>query len=168
MRSNDNQPNPNSLARLCLALVAFATVFAFVTAADAAQRGGLGAVGPVGGFSAAKAATPSAGGRINSIGIIGNPGGIIARPVSVGGNRTGSDDRPRKPAWRPPVIVTVPPTIAASTPVTLGVASPGGGPGSSNSGSNPSRLVNGVPPAGERRYVPDEVLVQLASSVPNA
>src|SRR5712691_7786882 len=130
MRSNDNNPSPNSLLCVPPALIAFAAVFAVATAAHAAQRGGMGSigVGPVGGFGGTKI-TPSGGGRINGIGIVGNPVSKIGNPISVGGNRTGGDDRPRKPHWKPPVIVTVPPAIAAGTPgtpVTLGVASPAG------------------------------------------
>ena len=176
MRSNDNKSNSKSSTartksrvRAPLTLTAIAAVFAFATAADAAQRmGSLGSMGSVRGFGGMKM---TGGGRtIGAIGIIGNPGGKTGKgnQTSNGGNRTGGDDRPRQPRWKPPIIVAIPPTITAAAPVTLGVANPGGGGGSSSGAPNLSApgINTGVPPAGERRYVPDEVLIQLAASVP--
>jgi subtilisin family serine protease len=60
--------------------------------------------------------------------------------------------------------------VAAVAPVTQGAVgsqlSSGGGGGSSSPGQQLRRTGNGLPPSDERRYVPDEVLVQLVSSVP--
>jgi hypothetical protein len=118
----------------------------------------------------------------------GNSGGDRDGPV-IGDNGGGKDrpdkDRPdrRWPKFpKPPIIVTAPPIVVATPPV-VGVAavppasaatvtapnivSPQlnpGGRGPSSSGS-PRRTQSGVPAANERRYVPDEVVIQLASSV---
>src|SRR5712691_9169803 len=84
-------------------------------------------------FAFATAAEAAQRGGMSSIGAVG----------PVGGNRTGGADRPRRPNWKPPIIVTVPATTAVGTPgtpVTLGVANSGGGgggAGASSGGSNP-------------------------------
>jgi hypothetical protein len=107
----------------------------------------------------------------------GNPSGKIAKggnQVLDGGRHTdGGDDHPRKPRLpRLPIIVAVPPAVTAAVPVTSDAANSQLNPGSG--GQSPAgrqalgRAGNGLPPANERRYVPDEVLSQLASSVSTA
>jgi Subtilase family/Fervidolysin N-terminal prodomain len=93
---------------------------------------------------------------------------------------TGPDRPPRPPRWKPPIYVTVPPvvtgvtTVTAATPATSAGSPRLVGKGPSNpqvnnpgSGQRPPRN-SAVPPAGEQRYVPDEVLTKLASNVPDA
>ena len=111
-------------------------------------------------------------------GTTGNPGG---RPPKVGGNTGGDGGRvsggdggykhPHRPRYpKIPIIVGVPTGITAVGPVApvLGAGDPGGSGGSPTA---PPQIVrrgsSGAPPANERRYVPDEVLLQLAASVPN-
>ena len=71
-----------------------------------------------------------------------------------------------------PVVTAVTPAIAAGNPQ---VVNRGGGSspqlsnqGGSSRNAQPFRRNSGVPPANERRYVPDEVLVMLEASVPEA
>jgi subtilisin family serine protease len=158
-----------SRARVPLALTAMIAVLSLGalslgTSADAAWFGarGFGGRGPTG-FT---------GNRVPGHSIrIDNPGGRIR----TGGGHApdgchhiaGGDNRPHRPRLpRIPIIVAVPPAV---TPATQGAVSsrlsyPGGG--SSSTGQQARRVGNGVPPADERRYVPDEVLIQLESSVP--
>ena len=117
-------------------------------------------------------------------GTTGNPGGKPPKGGGTtggdGGRVSGGDDgnrHPRKPRYpKIPIIVGVPTAITAATPV-LGAVTPGGGSttstvnqsgggGSSSSPPIARRASSGVPPGNERRYVPDEVLIQLAASVP--
>jgi hypothetical protein len=166
-----------SLARLPLALAVIATAVLLATAADAAGfgRGGGGGHHSIGN-----------GGNRGPASII-NPGGkkLDWKKPSIGsssggrgavtgdGNRGGRDrpHRPRSPKWPViPVIVGTPPLIGAVTtpvlgtakPAALSVANPGG---SGPSGRQARRSTSGMPPAGERRYVPDEVVIQLSSSL---
>jgi subtilase family protein len=126
--------------------------------------------------------------------ITGNPGntGRPGKPGKGGGTTVGDGgrpqggnpghDRPHKPPrWKPPIYVTVPvvTAVTAATPA-IGAGNPkivrkgGGGSPQLSNPSGPStnaqslRRNSGVPPANERRYVPDEVLVQLLSSMPDA
>ena len=88
-------------------------------------------------------------------------------------------DRPHKPPrWKPPIYVTTVPVVTAVTPAIAAgnpqVVNRGGGSsqlsnqGGSSRNAQPFRRNSGVPPANERRYVPDEVLVMLEASVPEA
>src|SRR5262245_22880700 len=163
MRSNSTnsatkQSTNRSKSRLPLALTAIVAVFALGGAAHAAQR--MGASGGFAGNAAGGFAAKISGGALTGIGtrMPGNSGG---KP-SKGGNNSadggrsgghGGNDRPHKPRFpKGPIIVRVPTTVTAVTPV-LGAVNPSSG--------------GGVPPANERRYRPDEVLTQFASSVPN-
>src|SRR5262249_16676587 len=79
----------------------------------------------------------------------------------------GGNDRPHKPRFpKGPIIVRVPTTVTAVTPV-LGAVNPSSGGGPAASARIVARALGGVPPANERRYRPDEVLTQFASSLPN-
>jgi subtilisin family serine protease len=103
-----------------------------------------------------------------------------SRRVSDGGSNDGNDrpSRPRHPRIPPRIVsktpVIVPSVVTAVTAATSArnaaraQAGSGGGQGGKSTGgqSTASRTGTGVPPAGERRYVPDEVLIQLASTVP--
>jgi subtilisin family serine protease len=106
----------------------------------------------------------------------GGKGGTIVGDGRPGG--TGPDRPPKPPKrWTPPIyavpVVTGVATTTVATP-TIGsakVVSKGpSNPQFNNPGSRPSprmqafRRNSGVPPAGEQRYVPDEVLIQLTSS----
>jgi len=97
------------------------------------------------------------------------PGGITRYPG--GGNPSvGGGGRPLLPR-NPPVLTTTPAGVlgaTAATAATTGNAAPpppnrggGGAPGGGAAGSYP-----GLPPADETRYVPDEVLVQFPSTMP--
>lgn len=187
MRSNNSSNNSNSrlktdsrrrrttwFARLSLTLAAIVAVLSLGTSADAAWHGarGFGAKGPGVKGPAAFARSHGPGRPIR----VGASGGRIIKGVvhvSDGGRHTdGGDDRPRRPRHpRVPIIVAAPPSVAAVAPVRQGAVNSqlsSGGGGSSSTGQRLRRLGNGLPPAGERRYVPDEVLIQLASNVPAA
>jgi subtilisin family serine protease len=180
-KTNSSSERTASLARLPLALTALVAVLSLSTSADAAWFGarGFGGKGPIG-FSSNRATGFSGNRGMDRSIRIGNPAGRIAKGGSQavdGGRHTGGgdggDDHPRKPRLpRLPIIVAVPSTVTAAVPVTSGAASSRFNPGSG--GQSPAgrqalgRAGNGLPPAGERRYVPDEVLSQLASSVSTA
>jgi hypothetical protein len=107
----------------------------------------------------------------------GKPGGTTVGDGRPGGNGPGRPPKP--PRWQPPIYVSVPVVtgvgVTAATPATSsGYQKTSKGPSNpqinnqrSPSGSRPVRN-SAVPPAGEQRYVPDEVLIKLASSVPDA
>jgi subtilisin family serine protease len=173
--SNANWSIERVASRACLpvGLIALAMLLSLGTSADAAWLGGrgFGGAGPTGFF----------GGRITShpIGMV-DPVGKIGKVGKVGpsisgrhndGGRTsgGGDDRPRKPRIpKIPIIVGVPTVVTGVASVTSGAASsqlaPSGGHQSS-SGRQVGRIGDGLPPADERRYVPDEVLIQMSSTV---
>jgi hypothetical protein len=76
---------------------------------------------------------------------------------------------PRRPHhhW-PPVIVTHPSGPAVVVAPGAGGSPPrviGGGGGAGNQGQPARRPGSGVPPANERRYVPDEVVLELAPGI---
>jgi hypothetical protein len=170
--SSTNWPTEHAGSRACLpvALTALAALLSLGTSADAAGFGGrgFGGAGP----------TPFVGGRATShpVGML-NPLGKIGKPAPpfsgghIDGGRTGGggDDRARKPRLpRVPIIVAVPTAVTGIAAATSGTASSqlkSSGGGQSSGGQQARRIGNGLPPADERRYVPDEVLIQLASTV---
>jgi subtilase family protein/fervidolysin-like protein len=178
MRSNDKS-SPFSLIKPRLPLT-LAAVVALLSAATAAEAGWFGAkgAGGLGGFFSNRGGDRSVR-MVNPVGKLGNGGG--GNRITDGGNRHGGDGRPPpirlpKPTIKPPILVAVPPTITTITPSLSGAdpqtkkATVGGNGGGSNNNSStgqqsPRRAASGVPAAGERRYVPDEVLIQLSSSV---
>jgi hypothetical protein len=95
--------------------------------------------------------------------------------VIDGGSRRHADERnPRRPRHsRTPVhtVVGIPAGIGSATdaagggvpPQRTGPSGTGGGSGASN--QTVRRSGSGVPPAGERRYVPDEVVLELAAGI---
>jgi Subtilase family len=118
------------------------------------------------------------GGKTGGGGNTGGGGGSTAGGSDYPGGK-GPPRPPRGPKWpKIPIIVATPPVVGiAATPTVTdakpaklskttpqGGGSGGGGSGSSGTSSAP-RSSSGMPPAGERRYVPDEVLIQLASNV---
>jgi len=184
-------------SRLPLTLAAVATTVALTVPADAGWFGGRGFGGGFrfGGFGAHRfngfPAQRGVGPRVMRPGGMPGQWGVAISDAGRGAN----EDRPRRPRHPriPPRIVSKPPSI--KTPiivpsvVTAATAATskrnvarahGGGSGSGSGGgagqggqsgggqSRSARVATGVPPAGERRYVPDEVLVQLASTVPAA
>jgi len=82
-----------------------------------------------------------------------------------GGNHPGGDGNPRFPHWpisTHPIMPANPPIVMTQPPATgIGSQPPGG------SGPQAVRRSGGVPPVNERRYVPDEVVVELATSITN-
>jgi Subtilase family len=156
------------------------------------SRGGfpgtIGTINPT--VKPPKVGVITGGGITGTPGITGNPGGKPPKGGGTtggdGGRVSGGDDgkypprKPRHPKF--PVIVGVPTGITAVTPVLGAVAPSSGAPtskatpskvtqsGGGGSSSSPPpiarRTGSGAPPANERRYVPDEVLIQLAASVP--
>jgi hypothetical protein len=128
-----------------------------------------GFAGNAGGFA------KISGGALTGIGtrMPGNSGGKPSKGGnnSADGGRSSAghsgNDRPHKPRFpKGPVIVRVPTTVTAVTPA-LGAVNPSAGGGPAGSARIVARARGGVPPANERRYRPDEVLTQSASSVPN-
>jgi Subtilase family len=95
--------------------------------------------------------------------------------VNSGGDHPGSGGNPRwphgtigthPPHWVAPraPISPVNPTIVMTLPTSTGIGSqPPGGPGP----QAVRRSGSGVPPLNERRYVPDEVVVELAATTTN-
>jgi subtilisin family serine protease len=170
MRSNDNSSRFSLIKpRLPLTLAAVVALLSAATAAEAGWFGAKGTGGP-GGFFGNR-------GGDRSVRMV-NPVGKLGNRITDGGNRHGGEGRPPhiRPS-KPPILVTVPPTIATITPSLSGAdpqikkaagGSNGGGGSNNNSSTgqqSPRRAASGVPAAGERRYVPDEVLIQLSSSV---
>src|SRR5262245_39234996 len=112
------------------------------------------------------------GGRLGGKG----PGTTVGGGGRPGGHAGG--DRPSKPTGLKPVpVVTGVTTVTTATPATsVGsqkISKRTSNPQLNNPGSGSpsgSRLVrnSAVPPAGEQRYVPDEVLIKHLSSVPDA
>lgn len=177
MRSNSTnsatkRSTKRSKSRLPLALTAIVAVFALGSVADAAQR--MGASGGFAGNSAGGFAAKISSGTLT--GITRMPGNSGGKPGTGGNNGAdggrhsgghSGNDRPHKPRFpKGPIIVRVPTTVTAVTPV-LGAVNPSGGGGPAGSTRIVARARGGVPPANERRYRPDEVLTQFASSVPN-
>jgi Subtilase family len=177
MRSNTTnsaikRSNKRSKSRLPLALTAIVAVFALGSVADAAQR--MGASGGFAGHSAGGFAAKISSGT--PTGITRMPGNSGGKPGTGGNNGAdggrhsgghSGNDRPHKPRFpKGPIIVRVPTTVTAVTPV-LGAVNPSGGGGPAGSTRIVARARGGLPPANERRYRPDEVLTQFASSVPN-
>lgn len=176
MRSNTTnsaikRSTKRSKSRLPLALTAIVAVFALGSVADAAQR--MGASGGFAGHSAGGFAAKISGGALR--GITRLPGNSGGKPSTAGNNSADGgrhsgghsrNDRPHKPRFpKDPIIVRVPTTVTAVTPA-LGAVNPSGG-GATTSARIVARTRGSVPPANERRYRPDEVLTQFASSLPN-
>jgi hypothetical protein len=92
------------------------------------------------------------------------PGKVV---VNNGGDHPGDGDRPpRHPIWtHPPHWIAPPITVVPANPtIVTGLGSPPGG----NPGPQASRRTGtGVPPPNERRYVPDEVVTELAGAATN-
>jgi subtilisin family serine protease len=74
--------------------------------------------------------------------------------------------KPPPPRWNPPPV-RVAPILPANPVVTAQPIVPGGGGPGGQGTQAPRRGGSGVPPAGERRYVPDEVVVELAGTATN-
>jgi hypothetical protein len=161
-----------SLVRLPLALVAIVATVSLASVADAAQRSGSSAGGggkvTFGGGKIGIFAINPGSGRGSS----GNTGGGSGGRVSSGDKTGGDKDRPHKPRWPKYPIITVgtPPVIGVAATPALGVVNPqlnpGGGGGSSTQFAR--RPGSWAPPAGEQRYVPDEVLIKLAATTSDA
>src|SRR5215472_14074514 len=129
---------------------------------------------------------PGGGPEISVVGRGGPGRGVVVNPCAVGrrivrcgpgkiatggGEPTGDGPPPRPirkppPRWYPPVVPVVPIVPANPVVTSLPIVPGGGQPG----GQGPQvqrRGGSGVPPANERRYVPDEVVVELAGSATN-
>lgn len=104
-----------------------------------------------------------------------NPG---VRPPGIGhppGTRHPPEGRPPIGGFPPPVVMLPPYVPGGYGPPPGGSGPPGPPPSFSGRGSPPPsgqpprqqtrRAGSGVPPAGERRMVPDEVVIEIASSV---
>jgi hypothetical protein len=187
MRSNNNSPVSLIKSRLPLTLAACVALLSAATAAEAGWFGARGRGGPTVSSGPRISSGPSgffsnrAVRIVNPVGKLGKLGNGGGNRISDGGGRHGGDGHPPRPRpHKPPIIVAVPPTIVTTVVPTVSVADPqikkassgGGGGGGNGGGNNPSsgsssprRAVSGVPAAGERRYVPDEVLIELSSTV---
>lgn len=150
-----------------------------ITGTGGPIRVGINPIGkPPKGGSAGSDGGRTTGGITATPGTTGRPGG---KPPKGGGNTGGDGGRvsggdgghnhPHRPRYpKIPIIVGVPTGIAAVAPIApaLGASNPGGGGGSpAVSQQIVRRGSSGAPPANERRYVPNEVLIQLAASAPN-
>jgi hypothetical protein len=141
------------LARLSLALASAAALLSLASITDALARAGVSGMGAKLSMSGSSSAGRNAG-----------------RPGSNGGGKTagGDHDRPHRPKWKPPLTIGIPViTTGVATPVLGDTGGSGqNSPGSSGS-SGPSPLAQlrvGIPAANERRYVPDQVLVELSAA----
>ena len=106
---------------------------------------------------------PPNGNGGNGPGKVGNQGGDGPPSVVVNNGGDGPHRYP-PPRWIPPVV-TSPPVVVAPSPVVMSPVATGGG-----QSGNPQvtrRSGSGVPPANERRYVPDEVVVEFATTTSN-
>jgi subtilisin family serine protease len=173
--NNDRFPFRSTALRLSLALSAALAALLVATAAEAGWFGARGFGGHGGMFGYRGSVRMVNPGRNR---IVGNPvkGGF--NQISGGRNSHGDDghsSRPRLPKVpKIPLIVAVP-TVTTVTPsrdvIERRFTNDNGGGGGGNTGgttngqSAPRRLITGVPPSGEQRYVPDEVLIQLAATV---
>jgi len=166
--------------RLPLALTAIVAVVSLTASADAGWFGVRGAGGP--GFFGNRASTIhsiSPGGKPGNWGaatgggnrIVGKPGGNGGK-ISDGGSRGGDNDGPRRPRLpKVPIIIATPPVVTMVTTPTPrpGVVQTdpdkgsGGGNPSTSGQSTPRRVTGGAVPPGA--HVPDEVLIELASTV---
>ncbi len=70
---------------------------------------------------------------------------------------------PRGPGWGDPGI-----SVSTTTSTSHVYSGGGGGSGKSSNSQARRRGGSGVPPAGERRYIPDEVVVELRNISPEA
>jgi subtilisin family serine protease len=99
------------------------------------------------------------------------PNGGVDRP-DPGKGRVGSGDHPRgdepqPPRWwhhphfvLPEPVLPVNPALVSTPPSTIIPTPPNNGPA-----LQPVKRSGGVPAAGERRYVPDEVVIELATTM---
>ena len=132
------------------------------------QRGNLGNGRPIGG---------------PQISVVGRGGpGTVVSPCPVGrrsmvrcgpGKTAGGGDggppppiRKPPPRWNPPPV-RVAPILPANPVVITQPIGPGGGQPGGQGQQVQRRGGSGVPPANERRYVPDEVVVELAGTATN-
>ena len=153
-----NKPKIKSLLRLSLALMAAAAVLSLAVVTDALARAGSHGSGPK---------LSSSGGSFSSSGK--STGRSTGGSKTTDGGKTSNDggERPRKPPkWRTPIIgIPVIVGTGVATPA-LGAINAGQGNGSQNSAAGrllaPLRV--GIPPADERRYVPDQLLVELSAA----
>jgi len=100
-------------------------------------------------------------------------GGVV---VGTGGDHPGGGDGnpgyPPRPIWvHPPHRIAPPePIVPATPPIVMTQPSSSGTGSQPPSGQGPQaarRSGSGVPPADERRYVPNEVVIELAGSMSN-
>jgi len=191
--SNSNSSNSKSsnltrrtALRLPLTLRAIVAVLALTAPADAGWFGGRGFnAGGFGGFVGHRS-----GDRGMHLMRPGSNPGRWSRGAEISdGGRSDGEDRPRGHRYTriPSRVVSKTPIIVPSVVTAVTAATParsavhprvdrnngGSGGGNAAQGGNSSggqstigRAGTGVPPAGERRYVPDEVLLQIASTVP--
>lgn len=156
-----NKPKIKSLLRLSLALMAAAAVLSLAVVTDALARAGAHGSGPK--FS-------SNGGSFGSSGKSTGRSNGGSKTTDGGKTTTDGGERPRKPPkWRTPILgIPAIVGIGVATP-TLGAinASQGGGGQNSSAAAGRSNLPPlrvGIPPADERRYVPDHLLVELSAA----
>jgi hypothetical protein len=161
-----------SIVRTSLTLTAITAALSLATAADAGSFGSNGSggksfSGPTG-FIGVRSNDHS----IRTIGIAtGKTGtGDGGSQTADGGTRNGGDGRPHRPRLpKLPIIVAAPPIVTPALGVVdLQIKQSNGGTGGGNgsaAGQSIPRRIGGTPPTEERRYVPDEVLIQLASTV---
>jgi hypothetical protein len=90
--------------------------------------------------------------------------GLGNKIVSTSGGKTGGDGRnprpPRHPRWPShpigTVVVPLTPVVGNAQPLVIDQGLPGG---------TTARRGNGIPPTGEQRYVPDEVVLEVATGL---
>ena len=153
---------PSVVMVLCgLALAAFA----LGGAEDAAAFGGFG-FGHFGGFSGGGGGMRGYGGGARAFATMPRPGNGRIYVPPPGGYRGGIPTR-GGPGWRHPIIVPGP--VIGATPVppvsTVPNGPPPGGGNIAGRGGGGGGTVGNMPPPGERRFVPDEVITAFAPSV---
>ncbi len=152
-----------SLARLSLALASAAALLSLAGITDALARASVSGMGAKFSMSSSSNTGKTAG---KTAGRSGSNGG---GKTTDGGKTAGGDHhRPHRPKWKPPIILGIPAiTTGVATPV-LGSTGGGGqnssGPSGSSGASPLAQLRVGIPAADERRYVADQVLVELSAA----
>jgi subtilisin family serine protease len=183
MRSNNKNKTKSltakSLVRTSLALTAITAALSLATVADAGSFGPRVSGGPMG-FLGSRASdhsiriidisTSKAGNGGSTLNggdrTGGKPGkGDGGSQTSDGGIRNDGNGRPHRPRLpKLPIVVAVPPLVTPALVVVQRNAETGAGNGFATGQSSPRRI-GGAPAAGERRYVPDEVMIQLAATM---
>jgi hypothetical protein len=134
-----------STLRSPLALAAMVAVYALAGLLDASARAG------------------SHGSGVRSSAVTSSRSGKSAATFSRSRTTDRDHGHPRRPMWKRPVPSGVATVDGVAAPM-LGIAASIPGGQNFSGPSKPSTLRVGIPPADERRYAPDQVLVELSGA----